>query len=172
MSIRPGPASRRIPCACAAGLLLLAPAALRAEPAGASVVVATGQYGMRKEIPHSLGIELQIRPPWHWSLVRPTFGLLTSANGGAYVFSGLVVEIPLPVGFELTPGFAPGVVLASSGGDLGYPIEFRSSLEVSWSPGPAMRVGLAFSHISNAHLGERNPGVETLMLSFVFPGRN
>jgi Lipid A 3-O-deacylase (PagL) len=172
MSIRPGPASRRIPCAWAAGLLLLAPAALRAEPTETSVVIATGQYGMRKEIPHSLGIELQIRPPWHWSLVRPTFGLLTSANGGAYVFSGLVVEIPLPAGFELTPGFAPGVVLASSGGDLGYPVEFRSSLEVSWSPGPAMRLGLAFSHISNAHLGDRNPGVETLMLSFVFPGRN
>jgi len=172
MSFGPGLASHRIACACAASLLLLVPASLRAEPAEASMVIATGQYGMRKEIPHSLGIDMEIRPPWRWSLVRPTIGLLTSANGGAYVFSGLVVQISLPAGFQLTPGFAPGVVLASGGGDLGYPIEFRSSLELSLSLGDAMRVGLVFSHISNARLGEHNPGVETLMLSFDFPGRN
>ena len=172
MFLGPGLASHRIACAYAASLLLLVPASLRAETAETSVVIATGQYGMRKEIPHSVGIEMEIRPPWRWSLVRPTIGLLTSANGGAYVFSGVVVEVPLPAGFQVTPGFAPGVVLASSGGDLGYPIEFRSSLEVSWSPGDAMRVGLVFSHISNARLGDHNPGVETLMLSFRFPGNN
>ena len=170
MPVGHGLASRCIACACLASLL--APAALRAEPAEASVVIATGQYGMRKEIPHSLGIQMEIRPPWRWSLVRPTLGLLSSVNGGAYVFSGLVVQVPLPAGFQLTPGFAPGVILASSGGDLGYPIEFRSSLEVSWSPGDAMRVGLAFSHISNARLGDHNPGVETLMLTLGFPGTN
>lgn len=160
---------RRIRFACATGLLLLAPLLARAEP-GLSLAIGTGQYGMRKEIPHALGIELQVRPPWRWNLLRPVAGILTGSNGGAYLFSGVVLEVSLPGGVQLNPGFAPGVVLASAGGDLGSPIEFRSSLEISFSPADAIRVGVAFSHISNARLGDHNPGVEVLMLSLAFPG--
>jgi len=165
----PRTARRRVACACAVASLLLVRVPVRAD-VPASVVIATGQYGMRKEIPHALGIELQVRPPWRWSLVRPTVGLLTTANGGAFLFSGVQVEIPLPLRLHLSPGFAPGVVLANGQGNLGSPIEFRSSLELSWSPGDPLRMGVSFSHISNARLGDRNPGVEALMLSFAFPG--
>jgi len=166
----PGTARTRVACACAVGLLLLGAVPARAETP-TSVVIATGQYGMRKEIPHTLGIEFQVRPPWQWSSLRPTVGLLTTANGGAFFFSGIQAEIPLPAGLQLSPGFAPGVLLSNGQGDLGSPVEFRSSLELSWSPGDAVRMGIAFSHISNARLGEHNPGVESLMLSFHFPGQ-
>jgi lipid A 3-O-deacylase len=160
---------RRIRFACAAGLLLLGPLQARAEPP-LSLAIGTGQYGMRKEIPHALGIELQVRSPWRWNLIRPVAGILTSSSGGAYLYSGFVIEVPLPGGLQLNPGFAPGVVLASAG-DLGSPIEFRSSLEISFSPADAFRIGVSFSHISNAGLGDHNPGVEVLMLSLAFPGR-
>src|ERR1700694_5645121 len=99
---------RRITCACAAGLLLLGPFQARSEPA-LSLAIGTGQYGMRKEIPHSLGIELQLRLPWRWNLIRPLAGVLTSSRGGAYLYSGFVIEVPLPGGLQLNPGFAPGV---------------------------------------------------------------
>jgi hypothetical protein len=131
--------------------------------------VATGQYGMRKEIPHSLGIDFELRPPWRWNLIRPVAGLLTSSHGGAYIYSGFVVEIPLPGGLMLTPGFAPGVVVDEGGRELGFPIEFRSSVELSWSPDNRLRLGLGLSHISNASLGYRNPGVEVLSFGFTFP---
>jgi len=151
-------------------LLLLAASGARAET-DTSLVVATGQLGMRKEIRHALGIDVQVRSPWRWELLRPIGGVLTSSNGGAYLYSGIVADVPLPGTFRLSPGFAPGVVLAKGGCDLGSPIEFRSSVELSVNPVDFLRFGVAFSHISNGRLGERNPGVELLMFSIAIPAR-
>jgi lipid A 3-O-deacylase len=165
-----GRATRRIACACALTLLGWAAAPARAEPP-ALLVISTGQYGMRREIPHALGIGLEIRAPWQWTVIRPSFGLLTTARGGAYLYSGIVADIPLPLDLALVPGFAPGVVVAKGQGDLGSPIEFRSSLELAWAPATTLRLGVSISHISNARLGSSNPGVETLMFTVAFPGR-
>ena len=162
----------RLTCAGAAALLLLlASPSLRAEPV-TSFAIATGQYGMRKEVPHSLGIEVQLRTPWRWYLFRPVAGFLTSAAGGAYLYTGFMIEFELPLGLQLSPGFAPGIALARTDSDLGNAIEFRSSLELSMAVGERLRVGVAFSHISNARLGDRNPGVEVLVLGIAFPAKN
>ena len=136
-----------------------------------SLVVATGQLGMRKEIKHSLGIDVQVRSPFRWELLRPLAGVLTSSTGGAYLYSGIVADIPLSGSLQLSPGFAPGLVLAKGDRDLGSRIEFRSSLELSVNPGQSFRFGIVFSHISNARLGYRNPGVELLMFSIAIPTR-
>jgi len=149
---------------------LLAAFGARAEGV-TSLVVATGQLGMRKEIRHALGIDVQVRSPWQWELLRPAAGVLTSSTGGAYLYSGIVADIPLPGTFQLSPGFAPGVVLAKGDRDLGSPIEFRSSVELSVNPVESFRLGVAFSHISNGRLGYRNPGVELLMFSVAIPAR-
>jgi len=148
--------------------VLVAGASARGD--GGAVAIATGQYGMRKEIPHSVGMELELRTPWRWTIVRPVTGLLTTSGGVVYVYSGIAFEIPITGSWRVTPSFAPGVVLARGDGDLGSAIEFRSSLELSAAPGGSVRVGLGFSHISNAHLGTRNPGVEVLTLRLAFGG--
>jgi len=159
-------------CACGAALLvLLGSAGVRAAPV-TSFAIATGQYGMRADVPHALGIELQVRTPWRWTLFRPVAGLLTSSAGGAYVYTGLAIEIELPLGLQLSPGFAPGIALAGMKRDLGYPIEFRSSLELSVAAGEQLRVGVGFSHVSNARLGDHNPGVEVLVLGIAYPAKN
>lgn len=145
-------------------LVLLASFAAGAE-AVPSLVVSTGQLGMRKEVPHALAIDVQVGSPWHWNLLRPVLGVLTSSKGGAYLYSGVAADIPLTGTLRVSPGFAPGVVLASADRDLGSPIEFRSSIELSVAPVRAMRLGFAFSHISNARLTDHNPGVETLTFS-------
>jgi len=152
----------------AAVLLLLASFDARGEGMP-SFAVATGQLGMRKEIPHALAIDVQVGLPWHWSVIRPITGLLTSSKGGAYLYSGIAVDISLPGSLRITPGFAPGVVLASADRDLGSPIEFRSSIELWLAPIESVRLGIAFSHISNARLAEHNPGVEVLTFSIAFP---
>lgn len=149
-------------------LLLLASFAARGED-HASFAISTGQLGLRKEIPHALGIDLQVRSPWRWNLIRPIAGVLTSSSGGAYLYSGIVVEVPLPGGLRLSPGFAPGVVLASGDRDLGSPIEFRSSIEISLEPMERLRLGLGLTHISNARLSQHNPGVELLTFSVAVP---
>jgi lipid A 3-O-deacylase len=154
----------------ATALLLASVPAWSEQPI--SVVVATGQYGFRPEVARGLGLDLEVRPAWRWNGFRPVAGVLTGSGGGAYVYTGFIFEVPLPGGLRLGPGFAPGLVLANGGRDLGSPIEFRSSLELSASSGDALRLGVTFSHISNARLGDHNPGVETLMLTLAVPGRD
>ena len=154
----------------AAAVLLVAPLAVRAE-AIPTVSVAVGQLGMRKEIPHALAIDVQVAGPWRWSVLRPLAGVLTSSKGGAYVYSGVSAEIPVTRTLQLKPGFAPGLVLATADRDLGSRIEFRSSIEVSVAPVESMRMGFTLSHISNARLGYRNPGVEILTFDISFRPR-
>jgi hypothetical protein len=158
----------RLSTACAAGLLLLGPLSAQAGSIP-QIGIAMGQYGFRKEIPHALGIDLQLRTPSSWNWFRPVAGVLTSSTGAAYLYSGIVFDVPLPGRFHLTPGFAPGVILFRGDGDLGSRVEFRSSLEVSFSPADALRIAVAFSHISNARLTQHNPGVEVLTLGLMFP---
>jgi lipid A 3-O-deacylase len=153
---------------CLAVLLLLASFGARADDLP-SFAVSTGQLGLRKEIPHALGIDVQIRSRWRWNLIRPLAGVLTSSSGGAYLYSGIVVDIPLPAGLQLSPGFAPGVVLATGDRDLGSRIEFRSSIELSLAPMDRLRLGLGLTHISNARLSQHNPGVELLTFSVAIP---
>jgi len=158
----------RLTCASVAVLVVAAACAAKAEPS-TSIAIATGQYGMRKEVPHAVGFDLQIRTPWRWTVFRPVGGVLTSSGGGTFLYSGVMADFDLPLGLRLSPGFAPSIALARASGDLGFPVEFRSSLELSLAASDRLRVGIGFSHISNARLGERNPGVELLMLVLAFP---
>ena len=48
-------------------------------------------------------------------------------------------------------------------------LEFRSQIELATRFDDRSRLGLAFSHISNASVGERNPGTEILTLTYMVP---
>jgi lipid A 3-O-deacylase len=95
-------------------------------------------------------------------------GALAGSSGGGYLFTGFVLELPLPGDVQVSPGFAPGLVLAQGRRDLGSPIEFRSSIELSRALAPPVRLVISFSHISNGRLTHHNPGVETIMWGFQF----
>ena len=160
---------RRVMAATATVFFLSESAPARGETA-MSFALSTGQYGMRKEVPHALALDVQLRAPWRWGVLHPMGGLLATTTGSAFVYSGVAIELELSRHLLLTPGFAPGVVLAGAD-DLGSPLEFRSSLELLIAPTERLRVGISFSHLSNGGLGDRNPGVETLMLGVAFrPG--
>jgi hypothetical protein len=150
---------------------LLAVVLLAARPAlagGTSVGVSSGQYGLRSTQPQEVGLQLEVRAPWQWGPVRPVVGALAGSSGGGYLFTGLVLELPLPEGFQLSPGLASGIVLSQGHRDLGSPIEFRSSIELSKLLVPPLRLVVSFSHLSNGGLSHHNPGVETMMFGFLF----
>ena len=52
---------------------------------------------------------------------------------------------------------------------LGNNIEFRTTLEVSYQLENEDRIGISFGHISNANIGNKNPGVEIISLSYQKP---
>ena len=68
-----------------------------------------------------------------------------------------------------TPSFAAGIYDDGSGKKLGNDLQFRTSLEVSYELSNGNRIGISFSHISNANLGDKNPGVEILSISYHVP---
>ena len=52
--------------------------------------------------------------------------------------------------------------------DLGYNLEFRSQIEFSYKL-KSSRIGFNLNHISNASIGDTNPGTESATLSIIRP---
>ena len=71
--------------------------------------------------------------------------------------------------YYFTPSFGAGFYDDGSGKKLGNTLQFRTSFELSYELKNNNRIGISFSHISNANLGDKNPGVEILSFSYHIP---
>jgi lipid A 3-O-deacylase len=98
---------------------------------------------------------------------RPAAGLAVTTSEAVFGWAGIAYDLRIGR-LTLTPSFAPGLYRAGQGVDLGYPLEFRSQLDVGCRVGGRSRISVGFSHMSNAGLGSTNPGVETLTLGYAF----
>ena len=99
----------------------------------------------------------------------PFVGVTATTDGGTYGYGGVGVDVFFGKRWVATPNFAVGVYGNGDGKDLGYALEFRSGLEVAYRFDDYSRLGLSFTHISNAGLDDRNPGVESLVLVYSMP---
>jgi len=94
-----------------------------------------------------------------------TGGFLTKKNS-FYLYTGVQAEYEL--GFlTITPSFAPGYYNEGAGKDLGYPIEFKSEVQMSFNLSDSSQMGMSYNHISNASFGEKNPGANSYMFNFL-----
>jgi len=138
-----------------------------------SVGAGTFNFGHRRP---SGGVELEYRiRSWSWrprSSARlglvPAFGLIATSKDALFAYGGLRADFDVTRRWRLTPGFAIGAYDRSGDIDLGGPLEFRSSLDISRALGARTRMGLTLYHISNARLYNRNPGVNALAFVQVF----
>tara|TARA_B100000963_G_scaffold335788_1_gene330250 strand:+ start:2678 stop:3205 length:528 start_codon:yes stop_codon:yes gene_type:complete len=108
--------------------------------------------------------------------LKPFFGIEYTSDSATYFLSGIYVEDNLGQLFEgrknklfFTPSFGAGIYDDGSGKKLGNDIQFRTSLEISYELKNKNRIGVSLSHISNANLGNKNPGVEILSISYHIP---
>ena len=108
--------------------------------------------------------------------LKPFFGLELTNDSASYFLTGIYVEDNLgqlvdgeKSKYYFTPSFGVGIYDDGSGKKLGNEIQFRTSLEVSYELKNKNRIGISFSHISNANLGDKNPGVEILSFSYHMP---
>lgn len=110
---------------------------------------------------------------YKWSPVvyklRPFIGFLMTTKQSAYVYGGIGYDLFIGEKFVITPSFAPGLYYRGQGKNLGFPLEFRSSLEAAVLFYGQYRLGAQFYHISNASLGHRNPGEESLVFFLSIP---
>lgn len=103
------------------------------------------------------------------------FLVALGTHGEKYVAAGFFCELPLVSRLVLTPAFTAGWYDHDGedghADDLGFPVEFRTSLQLDWCFHCGIRIGLGAFHISNASLGLRNPGTEALALVLSLPLR-
>ena len=108
--------------------------------------------------------------------LKPFVGLEATTDSAYYILTGIYLEDNLGQLFTgnesnlyFTPSFGLGYYDNGSGKDLGNDLQFRTSFEMSYELENKNRIGISFSHISNANLGDKNPGVETLSISYQIP---
>ena len=94
-----------------------------------------------------------------------TGGFLTDKSA-FYLYSGVQAEYKLGL-FTITPSFAPGYYNYGNGKDLGYPLEFKSEVQMSLNLSDSSHLGMSYNHISNASLGTKNPGANSYMFNFL-----
>lgn len=113
----------------------------------------------------------EVRGNERFLLFKPFGGMMGTSDGAFHGYGGILTDIYFGRRIVLTFGFAPGVYSDGNGKELGYWLEFRSSGELAYRFDDRSRIGLMVNHISNAGLGDKNPGTEVLMLSYSVPLR-
>lgn len=113
--------------------------------------------------------QYQVEYKWDasWNGIQPFTGLMITQKGSVYFCFGALYDIFLFWDkVVITLSFAPGAYMKNGGKELGFPLEFRSSIALAYQFCNQNRLGLQFYHISNASLGFKNPGEESLVLFY------
>lgn len=113
------------------------------------------------------GLEYRGMPFYHGLL--PIAGVAANVDGGLYGYAGLNWDITVHPNWIVTPTFAVAAYEEGSSRDLGGVLEFRSGIELDYRFENQHRVGLAVHHLSNAGIYDRNPGTETVMVTYSVP---
>jgi hypothetical protein len=110
-----------------------------------------------------------MKSPFEFLEFRSLVGIMANARGAGYLYLGLNLDMLFFGHLLFAPGFAAGYYWQGSGKNLGYPIEFRSGIELAWQFKSLHRLGVHFYHLSNASMGKRNPGEESFILFYDIP---
>ena len=108
--------------------------------------------------------------------LKPFTGIEITSDSAFYLISGIYLEDnigDLATGKEnnwnFTPSFGIGYYDDGNGKKLGNKVEFRTTLEISYQLVNKDRIGISFGHISNANIGNKNPGAEIISVSYQKP---
>ena len=98
--------------------------------------------------------------------ISPITGALITADNAGYVYTGIQAQYKLG-NLNITPSFTPGLYHEGDGKDLGHLLEFKSEVQISLDIFKNSELGFSYNHISNASLGDKNPGANSYMFNFL-----
>ena len=99
--------------------------------------------------------------------VSPITGGFITENSAAYIYTGIEWNVEMNEKILFTPSFAPGLYHEGDGKDLGHILEFKSELQISYATSDSASFGVSYNHVSNASLGDKNPGANSYMFNFI-----
>ena len=98
--------------------------------------------------------------------VSPITGFFVTENSAAYIYSGIEWNVDMGK-MNFTPSFAPGLYHEGDGKDLGHVLEFKSEVQLSYKSSENTSFGVSYNHVSNASLGDKNPGANSYVFNFL-----
>jgi len=98
--------------------------------------------------------------------LSPITGAMITADSAAYFYTGVQAQYKFG-SINLTPSFAPGIYNKGDGKDLGHPLEFKSEIQLSLDLPKSAEIGFSYNHLSNASLGDKNPGANSYMFNIL-----
>ena len=98
--------------------------------------------------------------------LSPITGAMLTADSAAYFYTGVQANYKIGV-LNFTPSFAPGFYNEGNGKDLGHALEFKSEIQLSLELPLDSQVGFSYNHLSNASLGDENPGANSYMFNLL-----
>ncbi len=99
--------------------------------------------------------------------VSPITGGFVTENSAAYIYTGIEWNVDMGEKMSFTPSFAPGLYHEGDGKDLGHVLEFKSEVQLSYASSDKTSFGVSYNHVSNASLGDKNPGANSYMFNFI-----
>ena len=98
--------------------------------------------------------------------LSPITGALITADSAGYIYSGVQAQYKIGA-LNVTPSFTPGLYHEGDGKDLGHILEFKSEIQISLNLFQNAELGFSYNHLSNASLGDKNPGANSYMFNFL-----
>ncbi|MDB3987745.1 acyloxyacyl hydrolase [Candidatus Pelagibacter sp.] len=98
--------------------------------------------------------------------ISPITGALITGDNAGYIYTGIQAQYKIGA-LNITPSFTPGLYHEGDGKDLGHLIEFKSEVQLSFDLPKNTELGFSYNHISNASLGDKNPGANSYMFNFL-----
>ena len=97
----------------------------------------------------------------------PITGAFITENSAAYIYTGVEWNYAVSDKLKFTPSFTPGLYHEGDGKDLGHALEFKTEVQLSYSISENTNFGISYNHVSNASLGDKNPGANSYMFNLL-----
>ena len=98
--------------------------------------------------------------------LSPISGAMITADNATYFYTGIQANYKIGE-LNIIPSFTPGYYNEGDGKDLGHALEFKSEVQLSMNLPKDSQFGFSYNHLSNASLGDKNPGANSYMFNFL-----
>ena len=96
----------------------------------------------------------------------PVAGFFITVDNSKYIYTGFQTTYRNG-SFNVTPSFTPGLYDKGNGKDLRHVLEFKTEIQISYNISKKSEIAFSYNHISNADLGENNPGANSYMFNYI-----